>query len=116
MKNIKTFLLLHFALLIYSASTVASKYAANEPVLSFGFIFYMGLLVLCLGVYAILWQQVLKNMDLTIAYANKGVTVLWGLLLSIFLFKDTITITNVIGCVLVVVGVVLMATGESNNE
>lgn len=116
MKKIKTYLILHIAILIYSLSNIASKKASGESVLSFSFIFYLGLLVLCLGVYAILWQQVLKDMDLTIAYANKGITVIWGLLISYFLFKDAITVFNIIGCILVAIGVVVMAFGGTKHE
>ena len=28
-----------------------------------------------LGIYAILWQQIIKKFDLTVAYANRGVAI-----------------------------------------
>ena len=74
MKQAKWFLLLHVILGIYAGSSVCSKLAAQQPFLSAAFIVLYGLMLLALVVYAVGWQQVIKHLPLTTAYANKAVT------------------------------------------
>ena len=45
-------------------------------------------MVAILGIYAIGWQQVIKRMPLTTAYANKAVTLVWGLVWGLLLFHE----------------------------
>ena len=75
MKQAKWFLLLHVILGIYAGSSVCSKLAAQQPFLSAAFIVLYGLMLLALVTYAVGWQQVIKHLPLTTAYANKAVTV-----------------------------------------
>ena len=113
----KSFVLLHLMLLIYSLSEVFSKIAAGKPVFSFSFFFYYGLVIMVLFVYAVGWQQVIKNIPLTSAYANKAITTIWGTVWGILLFGETITIGNVVGIALIVTGIVLfMKESKPENE
>lgn len=116
MNKLKYYLLLHFSLLIYSAGNIASKLASSQDFFSFEFILYLGLLFLSLVIYAILWQQVLKGMDLTMAYANKGITILWGVLISMFIFHEKVTLTNIMGALIVIAGVIVMVIGDNKHE
>ena len=88
---IKDMLLLQAVFLIYSISSVVSKFASEKEMLSMEFILLYGLDVLVLGIYALLWQQVIKKFELSIAYANKAVTLVWALIWGIFLFHERIT-------------------------
>ena len=76
-QKIKTYVLLHVLMLIFSLSPVCSKLAGQQPFLSFKFVLFYGLVILLLGIYALLWQQIIKRMPLTTAYANKAVTGAW---------------------------------------
>ncbi|MBR6594385.1 MAG: EamA family transporter [Clostridia bacterium] len=107
--SFKNLLLLHFSILLYSGVTVMSKFAAGEDFLSLKYVLYFGLMVLILGVYAILWQQAIKPFEPSVAYSNKSVTTVWVLLLSAVIFKEGITVTNVIGALMIVAGVVLVS-------
>lgn len=111
MKKFKPYFLLHLILFIYSLNGICSKVASGETFLSFRFCLFYGLAILGLGIYALLWQQVLKSIPLNIAYANKAITLIWGMLWGAFIFKETITINNIIGAVVVLFGVLLMTTG-----
>lgn len=65
-------LCLHLLLLVYSASGVFSKMASGCSVASIWFyIWYSGTLGI-LFVYAIGWQQIIKRIPLTLAFANQG--------------------------------------------
>ena len=114
-KKLFVFLLLHIALFIYSLEIIVSKLASNENFLSFGYLFYLFLIVVVLGVYAILWQQALKYMNLTFAYANKGITLIWGTLIGFFLFHESVSFNNILGIIVILIGIVIMIIGEKNH-
>lgn len=117
MKKLKPYLLLHLILFIYSFNGIFSKTASKEKFLSFRFCLFYGLVILGLGIYALLWQQVLKSIPLNVAYANKAVTLIWGMVWGATIFNEKNTVTNIIGAVIVLIGVILMVTGgEKQNE
>ena len=64
--------------------------------------------MIILGVYAIIWQQLLKKFDVSIAYANKAMGLLWSIVWAILIFNETITIKNVIGVVIVIIGTIIV--------
>ncbi len=117
MKRFKSILLLHFIILLYSGVSICLKLAASYEFLSLNWCLLYGLVVFILGVYALLWQQVLKTLPLNFAYANKAVTVAWGMLFGILVFKETVEIKHIIGAAIVLVGVVVMVTaGTAERE
>lgn len=107
--------MLQAVFLIYSISSVVSKLASGKEMLSFGFILFYGLDVMILGIYALLWQQVIKKFELSIAYANKAITLLWALVWGIVLFHEQITFGKVAGIVLVMIGIFILNSGEENK-
>lgn len=117
MKKLAAYGLLHIIIFIYSLSSICSKTAAVKEFMSLEWIMLYGAVVILLGIYALFWQQVLKKIPLNIGYANKSVTIIWGTIFGIMLFEETISVTNIIGIIIVLVGVILMVTGgEKNNE
>lgn len=119
-KNILPVIALHILLLFYSFGGVCSKIASGTPFLSVKFIVYYGGLIAVLGVYAIVWQQIIKRLPLTFAYSNKAVTVVWGMIWGMCFFGETITAQKAIGAVIVIVGVILYSLSDKklvdNNE
>ena len=113
--RIKVLCLLHILLLVYSTGSIFSKLAAGEAVLSFKFILYYGMIIFLLGVYAIGWQQIIKRLPLTTAFANKAVTVVWGIVWGAVFFHEAITIGKIIGAILVIMGVVLFAVSDQEE-
>ena len=65
-----------------------------------------------LALYAIGWQQVIKRLPLITAYASKAVTVIWGVVWGMLVFKEHITFTNVIGAVVIIGGILLVVSEE----
>ncbi len=96
------------AVLIYSLTTVISKIVSNYEFLSLKFILFYLLDFAVLGIYAILWQQLLKRFELSIAYANKAMTLLWSLLWSVILFRERVTMPKVFGVLLVIAGTIIL--------
>lgn len=111
--DFKTFAVLHFILLLYSFVGVFMKLAFQNEMFSGGFFLFAGLAVLFLGIYALLWQQVLKKMPLTIAFTNKAICIIWGMLWGALILGDTITWYKIVGSLIVLPGVVLVV---SSNE
>ena len=62
----KDYLLLQGGVLIYSINTVCAKIASGKPVLSGAFIGWLALVVLMLGIYALIWQQSMKKIELSV--------------------------------------------------
>lgn len=113
--HFKTLLVLHIMLMIYSLSGIFSKLAAGEKFLSIKFCIYYGMIILLLGFYAIGWQQIIKRLPLTTAFANKAVTVVWGIIWGVVFFHESITIGKVVGAVLVIIGVVIYARADEGD-
>jgi len=110
--KIKILLALHLILMIYSMSGICSKLAATEPFLSIKFCVLYGITILILGFYAIVWQQIIKRISLTTAFANKAVAVAWGLIWSALIFHEPITLGKLAGVILVVLGVILFSKAD----
>ena len=113
---IKTLIGLHAMLMIYSMSGICSKLAAGESFLSVRFCIYCAIIIGLLGVYAIGWQQVIKRIPLTTAFANKAVTVVWGIVWGWFFFDESITMGKLIGAAMVVVGVIIFAESDEVED
>ena len=117
-KNIrwKDLLMLQAVFAIYSISSVVSKLASGQELLSLKFILFYGLDVVILGIYALLWQQVIKKFELSIAYANKAITLLWALVWGIAIFHEQITPGKVAGIILVMVGIFILNSEEGGEK
>ncbi len=109
-------LVLHVLLAIYSTSGIFSKLAAGEPFLSTRFCLYYGVIIALLGIYAIGWQQIIKRIPLTAAFANKAVTVVWGMIWGVLWFRERITPGKVAGGALVILGVVIFALADGAGQ
>lgn len=111
---LKSYLMLHLILMIYSLSGVFSKLASTQPFLSVPFCILYGAVITLLAFYAIAWQQIIRCLPLTTAYANKAVTTAWGLIWGALFFHETLTPGKVIGVALIIWGVVIFSkTGEA---
>ena len=109
--KLSVLLILHLSLIISSLSGVCSKKAAlsvSKPSMLF---WYAGVLFL-MAVYAAVWQQVLKRMPLTMAYANKPVSLLWGMLWGRILFGEQITWKMILAATVISVGIGLVVTDD----
>lgn len=107
---------LHVLLMVYSLSSICGKLASGYSFLSLGFIVCYGGMIGLLGIYALGWQQVIKRLPLTFAYANRAVTVVWGIVWGALFFSEPVTAGKLVGALIVLAGVVLYATsGDESN-
>ena len=104
----RRFFFLQGIVIIYTLAGVAGKYASRYAFLSGGFIACYGIEILLLGIYAILWQQVLKRFDLSVAYANRSLALIWSMLWAVLVFHEQITVLNVVGVLFVIAGTIIV--------
>lgn len=116
MKKVFPYIMLHAIIILYSLASICSKVASSKEFMSLEWILFYGLEIFILGVYAILWQQILKKIPVNIACTNKAVTLIWSTIWGIVLFSETITWNNFIGAVVVLVGVILMVAGAEEKQ
>lgn len=109
---IKNIIILQVIILIYTLSTVTAKFASQEKFLSFKFIMLYGLEICILGVYAILWQQIIKKFEISVAYANRAMSLLWSIVWAIVFFGEQITLKNIIGVIIVIIGTIIVNSDE----
>ena len=118
-KTVVDYLQLQGTVIVYSLSTVAAKFASEQEFLSFKYIFFFGVEFVILAIYALIWQQMIKKFELSIACANKAVTLLWSMLWNFIIFSTGITVEKVVGVLIVVCGVIVMnseATEKKQGE
>lgn len=101
------YILMAFVIFIESLSTALLKVAGQHPTLSFEFCLFYFLSVAIFGVDAICWQLMLERMPLGTAYMRKGGTYILFFFWAVVLFHETITLQNVIGMLIIVVGMVV---------
>ncbi|MBQ0142156.1 MAG: EamA family transporter [Prevotellaceae bacterium] len=95
--------------LLYACVTIFTKYASQQEIMSINYLLGLGGAVVVMGIYAILWQQVLKRIELSTAYMFKGTSLVFVLLLAALLFDESITWTNIVGAMIIISGIALYA-------
>ncbi len=115
MKNTKTYLLLHILFMFYSSAGIFSKLASCEAFLSIRFCLSYLCMISLLGMYAIGWQQIIKRIPLSTAFANKAATVIWGMIFGILFFDESVTPKKIIGLGLIVAGIIIFSFSDQNE-
>ena len=107
------------AVIVYTGSGVCAKIAAGHKGsvnlfghtingLSMTGYLWLFMEVVCLGVYAVLWQQIIKRFDLSVAYCNRAFAVCWSFLWGILLFGESVKPLNIVGIAIVLAGILLV--------
>ncbi|MGL1890233.1 MAG: EamA family transporter [Spirochaetaceae bacterium] len=105
------------AVLSQSASLFLGKSAAlyGHGIYRYINVFFVGSIV-TLGIQAIVWQQALKRIPLSIAYPMMSLVFVVILLLSFLVFKENVTFLQVVGTFLILVGTIVMNIGSKNEN
>ena len=97
--------------LYYSLIPVALKLTSRFEVGTKEFVAGYAAIIAMLFVYALFWQQILKMVPLSTAFMFKGTSVFFVLLISVVIFNETITMFNIVGSVIIAVGIALACEG-----
>lgn len=105
--------------LLYACVSLFTKYASQHEFMSWNYM--QGLIgaVGMMGLYAMLWQQVLKRIELSMAYMFKGTSLIFVIIFAYVFFGEQITCNNIVGAIIIIVGIVLFAYNPApitNNQ
>ena len=95
--------------LLYACVSLFTKYASQQEFMSWNYMLGVIGAVGVMGLYAVLWQQILKRIELSLAYMFKGTSLIFVMLLAHVLFGEQITWNNIIGAIIIISGIVLFA-------
>ena len=93
--------------LLYACVTLFTKYAAQHEFLSMAYCIGLAGAIGVMGLYAVCWQQILKRIELSMAYMFKGTSLIFVMLLAFAIFGEAITIHNIIGAAVIIIGIAL---------
>ncbi len=116
MQSLKNIILLQAVIVIYTISSVMSKEASRSEGNPTRFLFFFGMEFVILAVYAVLWQQMIKRFELSVAYANRSMAVVWSMVWAVIFFHNTITLQNIAGVLLVVIGTILVNSENAKEK
>ena len=114
--TLKNIILLQAIIIIYTVSSVMAKFASANKETPIKFFLFLGLEFAILAVYAELWQQMIKRFDLSVAYANRSMAILWSMIWAVIFFHDKITLRNVLGVLLVLLGTIVVNMDAAGGE
>ena len=116
MSKIKDYIQLHLNILLFSLTSVFSKFASiqynRHGLHSPMFYVFLFLMIANCGIYAIAWQQVIKKFSLSTAYANKSVYLLWSQIWAVFIFHESLSVRNIIGLLIMLGGTFFTAVSQ----
>lgn len=95
--------------LLYACVSIFTKYASQQEFMSWNYMVGLIGAVGVMGFYAVLWQQILKRIELSMSYMFKGTSLIFVMLLAYVLFDEQITWNNIIGAIIIISGIVLFA-------
>lgn len=108
----RSYILLYIGIFIYSLCSIMNKLASTYHLFSLQFCFFYGCGLLCLAIYAVLWQQILKCLPLTTAYANRPLVMLLCMLWGKLLFDEVITWNMLLGAAIILVGIRIVGKAD----
>ena len=122
LKTVKTTLKLQPIVILYSLVSVASKIASSElpdaSLMSAEFIIgcltnhklllIYAFMIVDLMVYAFIWQKCIKNVSITVMYANKSSYIFWTQIAAITLFSESLSFFNILGIIVIFIGILVV--------
>ena len=95
--------------MLYACVSLFTKYASQQEFMSWNYMLGLIGAIGVMGLYAVLWQQVLKRIELSLAYMFKGTSIVFVMLLANMIFGEQITWNNIVGAIIIITGIVLYA-------
>ena len=113
--SIKQVILLQAVVIIYTVSGVMAKFASGSETVG-RLLLFLGLDVFFLGIYAIFWQQMIKRIPLSVAYANRAMALLWSAVWALIIFGEGISPKQMAGIILVIIGICVINTDKTDEQ
>lgn len=120
---LRTTLKIQPAVILFSSVSVLAKLASSmlpargqaaspwdyafTVVTDFRIVSLVALMFFILGLYAIIWQILIKNAQIAVIYANKSSYLLWAQAAAVLFFGERLSGANVAGIVIIFAGIML---------
>lgn len=112
--------------LLYSLVSVGSKLASKQMssgkgnlfdfivgcLLNWKLVAILAVMFMILLVYAVIWQKCIKNVPITVMYANKSSYIFWTQLAAIVVFAEKLNWCNIIGILVIFMGILVVNSDE----
>lgn len=127
-QNIKAALKLQPVIILFSSVSIFCKLASRQlPPLNlhnpfafvvgcltnWKFLVLLAMIFLMLGLYAFIWQKLIKHVRIAVIYANKSAYIFWTQIAAVFIFGETLSWCNLVGISIIFAGI-LIGNGELN--
>ena len=116
MDRIKKYAPLHLNIMLFSCTGIFSKLASNEynnnGLKGWLFYLFLFLMIANCGIYAVVWQKIIKMFQLSTAYAHRSVYLIWSQLWAVLIFKESLSWNNIAGMFIVLIGVLVVQKYE----
>lgn len=110
--NIKDIIFLNLIILYYPFISIIAEIASGYELMSLSFIKFYIVEIIAIGIYAVLWQRAIKKFPLSLAYSNKAIVIIYNMFWAYILFKEQITLNNIIGSVIILIGTWVVVRDE----
>lgn len=118
MKLKLNFVFIISSILLQATSGIFGKYAAlsasNMNLLVIMSNFFYLFSILCLIFQTLFWQQALMHYPLSFAYPFMSLVNFVVLIASYFLFQESITFNNIVGLILISLGIVMLSRNSGD--
>lgn len=115
-RSLKDYIALHLSILLFSFTSVFTKLASVEFNKNgiYGWKLYLFLFLMLLNcfVYALVWQKIISRFELSVAYANKSIYLIWTQVWAVLIFREVLTVQNILGLIIVFTGVLVVQKYE----
>lgn len=125
-ESLKTTIKLQPIVLLYSLVSVGSKLASKqipdwtgnifsfalECLFNWKLVLILFFMFVILFVYAFIWQKCIKNVPITVMYANKSSYIFWTQLAAIVVFSEKLNWCNIIGIMIIFMGIMVVNSDE----
>ena len=115
-RRVQDYILLHISIMIFSFTPVFTKMASMEfnknGIWGIRLYFFFFLMLFDCFIYALVWQKIIQRFELSVAYANKSVYLIWSQIWAVIIFHEVLTIKNIIGLFIVLLGVLVVQKYE----
>ena len=98
-----------------SLTSPCLKLGGKHPFLSTGYIAWFCLAVMILGFYAVCWQLILEKLPLTTAYLRRGFSYILIFVWATLIFHETITWKQILGIIVISIGMVISISDEHGS-
>ena len=125
-ESLKTTIKLQPIVLLYSCVSIGSKLASKQIpgwsgnifdfiidcLTNWKLILILFSMFVILFVYAIIWQKCIKNVPITVMYANKSSYIFWTQLAAVAVFSEHLSLCNIIGIIIIFIGIMVVNSDE----